>query len=243
MNEYAVVVDPAKRRDFTAILTVKKTADLVEGEPLLKTPDRIVNYLDVVHIDKFNGITYPEIVRKVALRVGHADLVNNCDLLIDGTGVGEALTDLLREGGLDPLPIIFTAGTKVQLVYGDFGQIFLGQVGKLATARTIKEMHVPKVDLVDAGRLLAQQGRFWCDPQMRWADDFEAQMQGFRGKVNEKTGRTKFENENDELHDDLIVCYLMAAWWMLQEHENEIPERIVAGERGAGRDWSPLDYL
>jgi len=241
MQEYAVVFDIAKRRDFTAGFVVRQTPEIVPGNPALGSPDRIINTLDILHIDKFNGLTYPEMVEKIALRVGHADLQDNCDLLVDGTGVGEAAVDLLRDRGLQPIPVIFTAGNQVQTIFWDFGGVF-GQKQGLSTTRSIKEIHVPKADLVDAGKLLAQQDRVRCDEDIKWAMDFRDQLGGFRGKVNEKTGRVRFEAEAEDIHDDLIVCYLMSAWWMLQDHENEIKERPVPRGR-EDRDWSPMEYL
>ena len=241
MQEYTVVFDLAKRRDFTAGLVVRKTPELIPGNAALRGPDRIVNFLDILHIDKFNGLTYPQMVARIADRVGHADLQGVCDLVVDGTGIGEAVVDLLRDKGLEPIPILFTGGTNVKTVYWDFAQRFAGTTDSLLASKVLKELHVPQPDLVDAGKLLAQQGRVRCDPSLRWADELAEQMAGFRGKVNEK-GRVRYEAATEDIHDDLIVCYLMAAWWMQQDHENEVRERVIEGS-SLERDWSPFDYM
>jgi hypothetical protein len=70
---------------------------------------------------------------------------------------------------------------------------------------------------------MLQQGLIAVAPS-RWSDDFRAQLAGFKGKVNEKTGHTKYEAETEELHDDLVVCYLMGAWWYARRKQAGIIE-------------------
>ena len=238
MNEYLSVWDIAKRRDFTTGFTCKVTPEILDGNARASSPDRIVNFLDILKIDKFNNISYPETVNRIALRMSHRDLVSNCDLLVDGTGVGEAVVDLLRERNLAPIPILFTGGTDAKAVYADFGTVFGGSFRGL---QAVKEWRVPKADLVAAGQLVAQQGRVRIAQGIRYADDFRTQMEGFRGKVNEATGRKKYENENDEIHDDMVVCYLMAAWWMVQgQGAAAVKERRITEDTTAPT-WEPSD--
>lgn len=213
------------------------TPELVDGSPTLRTADRIVKYLDIVHIDKFNNISYPRTADIIASRMGHTSLVNNADLLIDGTGIGEAVVDLLRDRHLAPLPIIFTGGEQVREVHEDMGHIFGSTFGGM---RAVKEMHVPKADLVAAGQLLIQQGRVRVAPGLKYADDFKAQMEGFRGKVNER-GRVKYENESDTLHDDMVVCYLMAAWWMVQGQGAAAIKEVAIRQEDTEPAWEPAD--
>lgn len=212
MNEYVITVDIAKKRDFTSIFVMKRVPLLVPGNQALKSPERIVNYCHIVSIDKFNNISYPQVVEAIALRAGHESLVNNHDLLIDGTGIGEAVVDLVRQAGMVPISIVFTGGTQPREVAAEFGRLFDTDNQRLAPLQVVKEIHVPKADLVSAGSIMAQQGRVKVAQGLRWRDDFEAQLSAFKGKVNEKTRRIKYEAETESDHDDLVVCYLMGAW-------------------------------
>jgi hypothetical protein len=242
LNEFAVIVDIAKKRDYTAIMVMRDTPEVIRGIDRLGTADRTLHYYDVSHIDKFQGLPYQDIADRVTDMMSHANLRNNADLLVDGTGVGEAAVDLIRERGNYPLPIIFTGGGQVREVYSDVGSIFGNVPGRLAGARTIKEIHVPKADLVTAGRVILQQNRLRV-AKSRWSDDFRKQLEAFRGKVNEKTNRIKYEAETEQDHDDLVVCYLMGAWWLTRRKEaDEIPERIIGGGSGVP-DWDPFDHL
>jgi hypothetical protein len=161
--------------------------------------------------------------------------------LVDGTGVGEAAVELIRRAGLNPLPILFTAAGAVKEKYADFGDVFGGRQGTLRGARILKEIHVPKKDLVTAGSILLQQRRIGAAPG-RWAEEFRKQLEAFRGKVNEATRRVVYEAEHESDHDDLVVCYLMGAWWILNRRErNAIEERRVTPEEQAVYD--PLEFI
>ena len=170
--------------------------------------------------------------------MAHRDLVNNCELLVDGTGVGEAVIDLLRERGLSPMPILFTGGTEPRPVYADFGSVFGGGFRGM---QAVKEYHVPKADLVAAGQLISQQGRVRVAPNLKYAEDFRLQMEGFRGRVNEATGRKKYENDTDDLHDDMVVCYLMAAWWMVQGQGAAAVKEVALDRNETAPTWEPSD--
>lgn len=240
MKEYAVLVDIARKRDFTGIMVMKDFPEVVPEIKAIGTGPRVIHFYDIVHIEKFQGLRYQEIADRVAAVTDHSDLRNNSDLLVDGTGIGDAAVELMRGKSLYPLPIIFTASGQAREVYSDMGSVF-GESGRLNAARVIKEIHVPKADLVAAGTLLLQQRRLRVAPG-RWADEFRKQLENFRGKVNEKTGRTKYEADTEAIHDDLVVCYLMGAWWFTnRKGKNEIPEREIADNRSAGFD--PMDFM
>lgn len=216
MKEYVVTVDIARKNDFFNIQAGRIVPEITPGSSVLGTPDRIIHYLDVVYIDKFQRVTYDEGADRVEKVVNHRELKGNCDLVVDGTGIGDAVVEILRKRGLNPVPIIFTSGTSVREVFGAATKTFRLTPGdhRLQTMSILEEIHVPKDDLVAAGKMLIERGRLRVAPGLRWRGDFRAQLEAFRGKVNERTGRVKYEAETEEAHDDEVVCYLMMAWWM-----------------------------
>lgn len=241
VKEYLSVWDIAKNRDFTVGMTFKVSPEIINGAPLANRPDRINTYLDIVAIEKFNDVSYDMIAETIRARVGHELLANNSELLIDGTGVGSAVVDLLRAMNLAPIPIIFTASGQVREVHAEFGKMFDSAPGSFRPLQVVKELHVPKVDLVGAGRLILEQGRLRVAKGLRWAGDLEKQLMAFKGKVNEKTQRTSFGDEGDA-HDDMVVCLLMAAWWALRGG-NEIKDRPVYRSDKVNEDgWNPADH-
>lgn len=246
MNEYIVTVDLAKKRDFVGLFVMKRTPLIVEGSKNLRAPTRVVNYLDIVHIDKFQNIPYPQVSRIVCTRMGHSSLSNNADLLVDGTGVGDVVVDNMREHGLNPYSIVTTGGDKVTEVYEDFGATFGRENdGKLHPIRVIREYHVPKPDLIASGQLILQQERVRVAPGVPWENEFRDQMIGFKGKLNEGARVIKAEAEFDRVHDDLVSCFLMGAWWFTREDVEEIPERLlpISSKISRTRGYDPYDYM
>jgi hypothetical protein len=240
MNEYIVSVDIAKRQDFFGILVMKDAAEIVKGNDLLGTSDRIIHYYDIVSIEKYQGMDYEDMAVRITAIMGHTALRNNADLIVDGTGVGEPAVELIRRKGCNPIPIIFTGGEHYAEVYSPIGSVFRNIPGQLAGAQILKELRIPKKDLVSAGTLLVQQRRVGVAPS-RWKEEMTRQLMAFKGKVNEKTRNVKYEAENESVHDDLVVCYLMGAWWVLHRNEKDtIPEKTL---HNAVLSWEPLEYM
>jgi hypothetical protein len=242
MNEFIVSVDIAKRRDFFGIMALRDTPSIVPGNEVLGVPDRVIHYYEVKHIEKYQGMEYAGMAERLAVLMNHADLRHNADLLVDGTGVGEAAVELIRREGLNPVPIVFTAGGSVSEKYAPFGEVFGGhRPGVLLGAKVLREIHVPKKDLVTAGSILLQQRRVRAAPS-RWAEEFRKQLAAFRGKVNEATRRVSYEAEHESDHDDLVVCYLMAAWWAQNRRErDDVRERRLALAEPEAYD--PLEFI
>lgn len=232
--------DIAKTRDFTTGFLIKRIVTIIPGSEILHSLDRVRVIAGIVAIDKFNNLPYTKVAEIIEARMGHKDLAHSCDLLIDGTGVGAAVVDLLREKGLKPIPIVFTGGGQVREVTAPFGTIFKNSPGQLSPLKIVSELHVPKQDLVAAGKLLYEQDRIQVAEGLRWSDDFKAQMTAFRGKVNEKTGNRKYEADSEADHDDMVVCLLMAAWWILRGGTKD-EERVLPAASNNGDDWSPAD--
>jgi len=240
MNEYAVLVDLAKKRDFTAIVVMKDSPQIALGHELLKQPDKVVHYYDIVYISQRQGMRYHSIVRDIEELMQRANLVENADLIVDGTGVGEGVVEIMREQGLYPIPIITTGSGSVREVYADAAEIF-PSIHKLKM-RTLKEIHVPKADLVAAGQLLIQQERVRVAAGLQWAEEARKQFKAFRGKINERTKHKVFEAETEEEHDDIVICYLMGAWWFVKQRaQQEIPERSLPEDNDLG-SWDPYDF-
>lgn len=241
MNEFVLCADIARKRDFFAILAFQDNAQIKQGNRLLEAPDRIIHTYDIVLIEKYQGMGYEEMAERLAALSNHIRLRNNSDLVVDGTGVGDAAIELIRKQGLSPVPIIFSGGESYSEKYAAFGQVFKGTPSELSRIQTLKEIVVPKKDLVAAGSVLLQQKRIRLAPG-RWKEEFEKQLAGFRGRVNEKTRNIKYEALTESVHDDLVVCYLMGAWWLRHRAaKNDIPEELSEKEETAG--WNPLDYV
>jgi hypothetical protein len=215
-------------------------AQIIDGNQTLGTSDRVIHYYDIKKIEQYQGLDYEDMAGRIAIIMQNPQLRLNADLIVDGTGVGEAAVEMIRKRGLYPVPIIFSGGGEPREHYAGMGEIFNNGT-KLAGAKVLKDISVPKKDLVDAGKVMIQQGRLRVAPG-RWNEDFKKQLNKFKGKVNETTHNTKYEADTEMDHDDLVVCFLMGAWWILNRKErHSIPERTAAENATAG--WEPDDYM
>lgn len=243
-KEYICAVDIAKKRDYTTIQIYRDTPDVKHFPAESGRDPLVVNYLDLVFQAKMQAVRYTEQVKRIRELLSSINMLHNHQLLVDGTGVGEPVVDMMREQGLMPLPIVFTGGTEARPVYADFGKVFGSSgssFGSFAGATVLKEMHVPKEDLVHAGMIIMQQGRMRMAANLQHAEDFKLQLTRFKGSVNEKTGRRSYNNETDEIHDDLVVTYLMASWWITYRRVTE-KERVVRSSDN-NADYNPFDYV
>lgn len=241
MSEYVVAVDLAQRRDWTWWLVLRDNVQVVDGSSLSQRPDRIQHYYDIVFLDKAQNAKYGDIVKATDSLMMDDELRNNADLIIDGTGVGVAVRDMMVDAHLNPIPIMFTAGDRVHEVYHD--PMIAGARG-FRGIPALKQINVPKLDLVAAGRKLIETHRVGVCPGIDYAKDFERQMKSFHEILKENKHLT-FEAATGD-HDDAVCAFLMAAWWTTysrpKDRERE-RERPIHTRRAAPADWNPLDYL
>jgi hypothetical protein len=241
MNEYILTADIAKKRDMFALMLFRHSARIVAGNKLLQTPDRLLHSWDVTNIEQYQGMGFDDMAERIRVIMEHPNLKLNTTLLVDGTGIGDAAVELIRKKGMYPIPVIFSGTGAVREHFAGMGEVFNNTSGRLSGARVLKEIVIPKTDLVTAGAVLMQQGRLRV-AKGRWTEQFKLQLTKFKGKVNEKTGRVRYEAETEGDHDDMVVCYLMGAWWILNRYTSGREQDIIT-DAGNTSGWEPADYM
>lgn len=210
IKEFTISVDFAKKSDYTGIQIYKKVPVLIKGSKLLKQKDLIFCKFDLVFQDKFQNLKYTEIAEKIK-SISLIDwMIGKNDIIVDGTGVGEVVVDLMREIGLKPYPLVYTAGNSVREVYAKMNDVFGGGNNDM---KVLKQINVSKVNLVDAGRIAMENGIIRVAPNIKYREDFKKQLAGFKGKLKEGKKAISYEAESESLHDDLVACFLQASWW------------------------------
>jgi hypothetical protein len=111
------------------------------------------------------GTTYPEVVRQVAELVRSPELDGCCELMVDATGVGKNVVDLLRMARLNCTikPAVVTSGVDEQLGAGYY--------------------HVPKRDLITGLVVALQSGKLQIARGMENGPALQAEMAGIQVKV------------------------------------------------------------
>jgi hypothetical protein len=114
----------------------------------------------------------------------------NSALVVDKTGVGVAVVDMIREAGLpaDVRPYTITAGFRP----GDGT--------------------VPKLDLVASVQAALGQDRVRFAPSLEHTPTLQAELKGFNAKATPDRNETFAAGREGE-HDDLVLALALALWY------------------------------
>ncbi|MFA5583946.1 MAG: hypothetical protein WDA09_07000, partial [Bacteriovoracaceae bacterium] len=88
-KEYICSVDLAKKRDYTTIQIYKQSMDFIKHPLETRRPDVAVAFLDLVYQVKMQAVRYTEQSKIIRDLLNRVKLLENTQLLVDGTGVGE----------------------------------------------------------------------------------------------------------------------------------------------------------
>jgi hypothetical protein len=164
--------------------------------------------LALVHLDRYELHTpYPEIVERVGKLIQTPPLRLACTpLVVDGTGVGAPVIDMMHQAGLGPTSVTITAGFTVNHDPYD------------------GSYRVPKRDLISTMSVLLEQRRLRIPTSLPNADLLTKELQEFRRTVT-KVGTDTYAAERDR-HDDMVLSIALAAWH--REYMNGLIERQLA---------------
>jgi hypothetical protein len=184
-TEYVVGLDLGQAHDFTAIAV----AEVVGGR--LGNDRGTLSYA-VRHLERVRGKPYPEIVRRVGALLATPELRGNARLVVDSTGVGRPVVDLLRQAGLSPVAVTITGGDIV--------------------THEGREYRVPKRDLVAAVQVLLQGRRLRVAEKLPEAQLLTDELQNFQIKLT-ATAHDVYGAWREGTHDDLVLAVALACWW------------------------------
>ena len=177
--------------DYTAICVAERTA--MSDEPPL---------YEIRHIDRAPlGTSYPAVVAHVGRLMGWPELLERTRLVVDGTGVGRPVVDLLWQAGMRAVSVTITGAQRV--------------TGGLNSWR------VPKRDLVTNLQVLLQSRRLRVAAELPMADALVEEMLDFRVRVSD-AGHDTWSAGRD--HDDLVLALAIACWY----GERAMPRVAVA---------------
>ncbi len=140
------------------------------------------------------GTPYTQIVPAVAQMVTDP-LLRGSPLVVDQTGVGQALVELLRRtAGGWIIPVTITAGQTV---------------GKLEDGTQL----LPKKELVTCLQLLLQGRRLRLPRSLPDADRLVKELEAFRAKITVSALAEPAVDWREGPQDDLVLAVALAAWW------------------------------
>jgi len=240
MTTFWVGVDLGQASDPTAICVLEKRAlpqpvsqEPIRGDGYRPVPARYVfvggqqvqipkeppsTYVGR-HLQRLQlGMSYPAVVEHIATIMRDPKIAGQAKLVVDGTGVGRALVDMLRDAGLQPRAITIHGGDTVK-----HDGIYT---------------RVPKRDLVGVVRMLLDSQRLKFVDSLPDAPVLKHELQNFKVKIDPETAHDGYSAWREGQHDDLVLAVALAAW----AGERPVLLRPPTGASGIRGVEPPLRY-
>ena len=179
-------VDLGQRRDHSAIAVVERFYQHSTVQEFLHTGRDGQWWFHVRLLERIRRMTpYPDVVSRVKEISELPQIVQTRTVVVDGTGVGAPVVDLLRRSGMSCLinPIIITGG------------------GRAHTALRGGYESVPRSELLTAMQVIVQQGRLKVAGKSQESETLRREMLGL-----------KAAGPGSEPHDDLALAVALALW-------------------------------
>jgi hypothetical protein len=200
---FYIGVDLGQRRDHSAIAVVERREWRVgdwreRGEAAL-----VVRHLERIRL----GTAYTEVVRRVVEVARHPALAGQRTLVVDATGVGLPVVDMLRAAQPG-------CGLMAVMIAGGEGERSDGRV-----------WHVGKVDLLAGVQMLLEQGELGIAKGMREAGTLVRELASVKVRYR-GSGRAQLGAEGVGEHDDLVIALALACWAGRKGKVGERRERL-----------------
>jgi hypothetical protein len=177
---FYVGLDLGQRQDFSALAVVEREEQRFEWMAAPRA-------LSVRHLERMElGTPYPRVVKRVCEVMQHPKIARRSRLVVDATGVGAPVVDLLRSAGM---------GMSLTTVTITGGERASGQG---------ERWNVPRGDLLAGLEVLLEAGELKICKRLgeseRLVRELEAMQAGSRGK------------SGGGEHDDLVFAVALAVW-------------------------------
>jgi len=182
-------LDLGQKHDFSAIAVVER-----EDERRLGLSSSVMKSLRVRHLERVPlGTPYAAVAARVSALLSQAEFRQTKQLVVDATGVGGPVVELLRSVWL-PCGV-----TSVTITAGD------------AERGNGNEWHVPKRDLLAGLAVLLEQGQLKIPRKLKETPTLVRELTEI--EVRQRTGgRVVMGAEGEGQHDDLVMALALACW-------------------------------
>ena len=208
---YFVGVDLGQSHDFTAIAGLERAELTGEWDPVVyawrKKIRLRLRYLERAPL----GTPYPDVVERVVRVTRSPELAGRCHLIVDATGVGRPVVDLLRRAKTECnlVPAIITGGETERISQGYY--------------------HIPKRDLIIGLQVLLQGAGLQIAAGLEHGPRLVKEMAEMRVRVT-SAGHEQYGAWREGVHDDLVFAVALACWGARKVYPN-----APSGENGYWR--------
>ena len=191
-----IAVDLGQAQDFTAFVAGERlTRQVVSQQRTRFGPgwqDVSRRPLNLYHVRQVLrppiGTSYPAIAEQA--RIWLAEMPR-ADLIIDQTGVGRPVGDMMRRMGLRPIGVTITGGADANHV-------------------SAYDIRVPKRELATTLQALAQESRLKIAAELPLKAVLETELAAF-GTKQSANGHVSFEGR-EGAHDDIVLATCIGIW-------------------------------
>lgn len=201
---FYVGLDLGQQNDYTAVAIVERVVSyqwdeggwtpnsgLVEPRRVDKPPLYRVRHLERLRL----RTPYPDVVERtneLIAVLAKREPNSQRRLIVDHTGVGVAVVDMLRDAGLEPVAVTITGGNSV--------------------THSSDVWRVPKRDLVSVLLVLLQAERLRVASRLKEAEILVKELLNFRVKISD-SGHDSYEHWRESGHDDLVLATALGCWY------------------------------
>jgi len=190
-------VDLGQRVDYTAIAVVERIEPVVCGFDHLhwmRTEERLPDEWVVRRLERVPlGTAYTRVVARLAELAQHPRLRGDCEMVVDATGVGAPVIDMLQAERVEckVTPVVLTAGAN---------ENFDG-----------KAWRTPKMDVLARLQMLIEQRRLRVSRKVREAAALKRELLDVKAK-QKPGGRMRIGADAAGQHDDLVMAVALGVW-------------------------------
>jgi hypothetical protein len=201
-TRYVAGLDLGQKRDYSALAVVERRTIVYSGRNAMTfEPLQRVEYT-MTHLERMPlHLLYPEIVERVRDRMMLIPPCEGLSLVVDATGVGPPVVDLLRMRGLGRglMPVTITGGMS-------------------ANGSAREGYRVPKRDLITGLQVAFETRTLGIAGGLGgMVEALIEELTEMRCEVSE-TGHEKFGVWREGLHDDLVLATSLG-WWGMRQKE------------------------
>jgi hypothetical protein len=194
-HEIIIGLDLGQAKDPTALAILEKVTNTIERPniriPWKRTEETQPPYFHCKHLDRLPLKTsYPDIVAHVQTVLRLPEF-KDAYLVVDATGVGRPVVDMLHNAGLSPIGVTITSGDSESYSEG--------------------LCRVPKRNLVSIVSILLQEKRLIIGADLPHAATLTKELLNFHVTINDKA-HDSYGAWREGVHDDLVLAVALAAW-------------------------------
>jgi hypothetical protein len=177
MARFTLGLDLGQAADYSALIVIEQHDERFDVREIRRWPLQT---------------SYPAIVADVHTLLTLPDLQESA-LVVDATGVGRPVVELLRGGECYPVGVMITGGNQVSR--DEYGY-----------------WHVPKKELVSTVQIGLQSGTLQIARALPHAQTLAQELLSFEVKITTAANDT-YGAWREGQHDDLVLALALGLWW------------------------------